>query len=109
LTKRLQGADLGFDAGEGLWQVLLWEAFDQLAGTLTVGFGEGPNCFEGQSQGAQALDHLHTPHRFFPKQAVVALAAAQGGEEPQVFVGAQGFDRHASASGELSDRHRMRS
>src|SRR6266699_4124920 len=31
LTKRLQGADLGFDAGEGLWQVLLWEAFDQLA------------------------------------------------------------------------------
>jgi len=41
VTQRLQGADLGFDAGEGLRQVLLQEAIDQLAGTLTVGCGEG--------------------------------------------------------------------
>jgi hypothetical protein len=54
-----------------------------------VGCGESLNRFEGQSQGAQALDHLHASHRFFPKQAVVALAAARGGEEPQVLVGAQ--------------------
>ena len=91
-----------------LRQVLLQEAIDQLTGTLTVGCGEGLNRFEGQSQGAQPLDHLHTPHRFFAKQAVVALAAAKGIEEPQILVLAQDFDRHAGAPGELPDSHRMR-
>jgi hypothetical protein len=80
-----------------LRQVLLQEAIDQLTGTLTVGCGEGLNRFEGQSQGAQPLDHLHTSHRFFTKQAVVALATALGGEKPEVLVLAQNFDRHAGA------------
>ncbi len=66
------------------------------------------NLFEGQSEGAQALDHLHAPQCFFAKQAVVALAPAPGVEEPEILVGAQDFDRHARAPGKLSDGHRIR-
>ena len=97
LTQRLQGADVVFDAGKGLRQVLFQECIDRLVGTLKVSCDEGPKLFEGQAQRAQALDHLHTPERVFAKQAVVALATALGGEKPEVLVLAQNFDRHAGA------------
>jgi len=78
LTKRLQGADLGFDAGEGLRQLCFQQDAARLAGTLKIARDECLDLFEGQPEGAQALDHLHAPQCLFAKQAVVALAAAQG-------------------------------
>src|SRR5712691_5469441 len=107
VTERLQGADATFDAGKGLCQLLFQECIDRLVVMLKVGGGEGLKLFEGQSQGAQPLDYLHTPERFFPKQAVVALAAAQGVEEAEVLIVAQDFDRHTAASRELSNSHRL--
>ena len=109
LTKRLQGADVGFDAGKGLCEVLVQESIDWLTRPLTRAFDQGLNFFEGQSQGTQVLDDLHTPECFFPKQTVVALAPAQGGEEPEALILAQDFDGHSGAQGKLPDGHRMRS
>jgi hypothetical protein len=108
LTLILERSDVGFDPGEGLGQLLLQESINRLVGTLKVACGENLKFLHGESQGAQALDHLHTPERFFPKQTVVALAAAQGVEEPEILVFAQDFDRDASAPRELSNGHRMR-
>src|SRR5262249_44280564 len=73
-TLGLQAADLGFDPGEGLCQVLLQESLNWLARLLTRAEDECLNLFESQSQGAQTLDYLHTSERFFPKQAIVPLA-----------------------------------
>ena len=76
LTKRLEGGDLGFDTGEGLRQLCFQQDAARLAGTLKIAPDEGSDLFEGQPEGAQALDHLHTPDRFFTKQTVVALTPA---------------------------------
>src|SRR6266567_3866833 len=99
LTTSLQGADLGFDTGKGLGQILLQESIDRLVRLLTRASDERLNIFEGQSQGTQVLDCLHTSECFFPKQAVIALAPAQGAEESEVLVGAQDFDRYPCVPG----------
>ena len=54
------------------------------------------------------MDRLHTLEGFFPKETIVALAAAQGAEESEILVGAQEFDRHSGAPRKLSNRHRIR-
>jgi hypothetical protein len=73
------------------------ESIDWLTRPLTRAFDQGLNFFEGQSQGTQVLDDLHTPECFFPKQTIVALAPAQGGEEPEALILAQDFDWHSGA------------
>ena len=108
LTTSLQGTDLGFDSGEGLRQVLLQESLDWLTRRLPRALDERLNLFEGQPQGAQALDHLHTSEGFFPKEAVVALATAPRGKEAEALVGAQHFDGYTRAPGKVSNSHRMR-
>src|SRR5260370_31502753 len=105
LTTSLQNADLGLDPGERLCQVLVEQSFDWLSRRLAHVADERVNLFQGQPQGAQAFDHPHTAEGFFPKEAVVALAAAPCGEEPQILVGAQEFDRHTGTPRELSDGH----
>src|SRR5712692_876965 len=108
LTKPLQGGDPGLDTGDDLRQCFFQECANRFAGTLKRAHDECLDLFQGESQGAQTLDHLHTPHRFFSKQAVVALAAAPGGEKPEVLVVAQDFDRYVRAPGKLPDGHRIR-
>src|SRR2546430_8381141 len=76
LTKSLQGDESLFDTDDGLRQILLQESIEWLARRLGANCGEGLDRFESQPQGAQALDYLHTPQRFFPKQAGVVFASA---------------------------------
>ena len=76
LTQRLEGGDAGLDTGEGLRQLCFQQDAARLAGTLKIAPDEGSDLLEGQPEGAQALDHLHTPDRFFTKQAVVTLTPA---------------------------------
>ncbi|HEX6554115.1 MAG TPA: hypothetical protein VF026_15225 [Ktedonobacteraceae bacterium] len=108
MTQRLQGGDPGLDTGNGLRQLCFQQDGARLAGTFKIARDEGSDLFQGQPEGSQALDRLHTPDRFIAKQAVVALAPALGVEEPEVLVVAQDFDRHAGALGELPDGHRIR-
>src|SRR5205823_4932114 len=107
LTQRLQGGDASLDTRDGLRQLCIQQDAPQLAGTLKIAHDERLDLSEGQSQRSQTLDHLHTPDCFFAKEAVVALTAAQGVEEPEVLVVAQDFDRHAGAAGELPDGHHI--
>lgn len=105
LTQLLQGCDASLNTGEGLPQVCFQQG--RFTWMLKIATNKCSNLFEGQSEGPQALDHLHTPDRFLSKQAVVALTATQGIEESKVFIVAQKIDRHTSPLGELPDGHRM--
>jgi hypothetical protein len=75
-VQRLERDDADLDAGEDLRQVCFQQVAARLAGPLKIASDACSDLFEGQPEEAQALDHLHTPERFLPKQAVVALTAA---------------------------------
>src|SRR6266702_2391777 len=86
LTQRLESHESLFDTGESLRQGRFQQDADRRAWVLTRAGKECLDLFKGQSEGSQALDHLHAPQRFFAKQAIIALAAAPRAEESEALV-----------------------
>ncbi len=107
-TQRLKIRDALFDAAQHLVQLFGQMRADRLVSALAVDGGDFSNLLQCQPQRAQAADHLYAPQGRFVKQTIVALASAKRIQQAQALVLAQGFDRHATAPGELPDGQRFR-
>ena len=62
------------------------------------------DLLQAEPEGLELANELQAPQAFFSEQAVTAFAAADRRQQAQVFVVAQGLDRHIAA-GQRSDLH----